>query len=361
MTPRLGALQDRLRHMGLDAILFNTSESTRSLNLTYLTGFTGSDASALITRTGLHLFTDGRYKTQARLEAPDFQIHVVKAKMEALARGLASAGAKRLGVEASRVSFDFVETLLRKASDVTVVPLKRSFLETFRIRKSLEEKELIAKAAAIASQACKEVIDSGIVGKREDEIAADLENRFRRLGAEGIAFETIVASGYRSALPHGTSTEKIVERGELVIVDFGCRWKGYHSDETVTCATGAPSSEQKKIFRAVHDAHQKTLESLTDGMEAKEADAIARRIIEKAGFGKYFLHSLGHGVGLEIHEPPVLSARSRSILTEGMVFTVEPGVYIEGVGGVRLESLVYLGRDGPEILSHMSKDLISAA
>jgi Xaa-Pro aminopeptidase len=361
MTPRLGALQGRLRQLGLGAILFNTSEITRSLNLTYLSGFTGSDASALITRTELHLFTDGRYKTQAKLEAPDFQIHVIRAKIDALARALASGRVTRLGVEGTRISFEFVQALLRKAPDVTIVPLKRSFLETFRIRKSPEEKELIRKAAAIASQACKEVIDGGLVGKREDAIAADLENRFRRLGAEGIAFETIVASGPRSAMPHGTSTEKIIERGELVILDFGCRWKGYHSDETVTCITGKPSSDQKKIFQAVYAAHNKTLESLTDGMEAKEADAISRRIIEKAGFGKYFLHSLGHGVGLEIHEPPVLSSRSSNVLTEGMVFTVEPGIYIEGIGGVRLESLVYLGSNGPEILSHMSKELISAA
>jgi len=286
---------------------------------------------------------------------------VVKSKLDALARALSETGVSRLGIESSRISFEFVETLLRKAPTLKIVPLKRPFLETFRIRKSPEEKELIEKAAAIASQACREVVDRGLVGKREAEVAAELEDRFRRLGADGIAFETIVASGERSALPHGAATEKVIEKGELVIVDFGCRRKGYHSDETITCVTGSPSADQKRLFRAVYEAHMRALESLKVGLPAKEADLIARQAIDRAGLGKYFLHSLGHGVGLEIHEPPVLSGRSRHVLTEGMVFTVEPGVYVEGVGGVRLESLVYLGRDGAEVLSQMPKELIAAS
>lgn len=361
MTIPALALHDRLDKMGVDALLFNTSENLLSFNLTHLTGFTGSEASILITRNERHLFTDGRYKTQARQQAPGFRIHVVRSKLDALARSLSALKVRKVGIEAPRVSYDFVTALLRKARGLEVVPLKREFLENLRIRKTAEEKEKILAAATIASQACREVLSSGLVDKREADIAASLEALFRSKGADGIAFETIVASGGRSALPHGAATDKVIGRGELIIVDFGCRLNGYNSDETVTCVSGAASSQQKRIFEAVYRAHMSAMEALRVGVRAREVDRIARQAIDKAGLGKYFLHGLGHGVGLEIHEPPYLSPRGRGFLTEGMVFTIEPGVYVEGVGGVRLESLVYLERSGPLILSGMPKELIPVA
>jgi Xaa-Pro aminopeptidase len=354
-------LHDLVLKRRVDALLFNTSETLQSINLTYLTGFTGSEAAILITQNERHLFTDGRYKTQAKQQAPGFAIHVVRSKLDALARALEALRVRRVGIESSRVSYEFVTTLLRKNSALQVVPLKREFLENLRIRKIPEEKDKILEAATIASQACREVLNSGLVGKREVEIAAGLESLFRAKGADGIAFETIVASGERSALPHGAATEKVIKKGELIIVDFGCRLKGYNSDETVTCVSGRATADQRKIFEAVYSAHMNALDSLRDGVGAREVDRIARQAIDRAGLGKYFLHGLGHGVGLEIHEPPYLSPKGRGILKEGMVFTVEPGVYIEGVGGVRLESLVYLERNGPLILSGMPKKLISVA
>lgn len=358
MTVPVVQLHDLVLKRGVDALLFNTSETLQSFNLAYLTGFTGSEAAILITRNERHLFTDGRYKTQAKQETAGFRIHVVRSKLDALARALAALGVRRLGIEAPRVSHEFVTTLLRKAPGVEAVPLKREFLENLRIRKTPEEKGKILEAATIASQACKEVLNSGLVGKTEVEIAARIEALFRARGADGIAFETIVASGERSALPHGAPSDKVIQRGELIIVDYGCRLKGYNSDETVTCVSGPASSEQKRMFDAVYNAHERALESLRDGVGAREVDRIARQAIDKAGFGKYFLHGLGHGVGLEIHEPPYLSPKGRGVLKEGMVFTIEPGVYVEGVGGVRLESLVYLGGKGPIILSGMPKKLI---
>jgi len=361
MTIAALRLHDLLSKKGVDALLFNTSETLQSFNVAHLTGFTGSEAAILISRNERHLFTDGRYKTQARQEAPGFRIHVVRSKLDALARALSTLGVRRVGIEASRVSYEFVTALSRKSPALEVVPLKREFLENLRIHKTPEEKDKILEAATMASQACRETLNSGLVGKREVEIAARLEALFRTKGADGIAFETIVASGERSALPHGTATDKIIERGELIIVDFGCRLKGYNSDETVTCISGAVSSDQKRIFDAVYSAHMRALESLRDGVGAREVDRMARQAIDKAGLGKYFLHGLGHGVGLEIHEPPYLSPRGRGILKEGMVFTIEPGVYIEGVGGVRLESLVYLERNGALMLSGMPKKLISVA
>lgn len=358
MTGKTLPLQDRLGKLHVDALLFNTSEVVPSINVRYLSGFTGSDGAVLVTESRRRLFTDGRYKTQARQEAAGFRIHVVRSRVDAVARSLRADGVRRLGIEAGRISYEFVATLARKVHELEVVPLNRKFLSGLRIRKSVEEKDAIGKAAKMASQACAEILEAGIKGKRESEVAAELETLFRRKGAEGIAFETIVASGPRSALPHGTATDKPISSGELVIIDYGCRSQGYHSDETVTCVTGAPSRDQKKVHEAVYEAHYRALDAVKVGVRTRSLDAAARQVIDKAGFGKYFLHGLGHGVGLEIHEPPTLSPRGQDVLEEGMVFTIEPGVYLEGIGGVRLESLIYLGRSGPELLSEMPKDLI---
>ncbi len=353
------SLQGSLKTLRIDALLLNTSEALRSVNLTYVTGFTGSDASVLLTPSERHLFTDGRYMTQAHQEAPDFQIHVVRNKQAAVTRALKAHGIRRLGIETPRASYDFVTGLIRMVPKLEVVPLKRTFLETLRIRKTESEKSNIREAAAIASQACREILNSGLVGKREMEVAAQLEFLFRLKGAEAVAFDTIVASGERGALPHGKASDKVIGSGELVVVDFGCRLKGYHSDETVTCVTGKPSSDQVKMFQAVYDAHMKAMEAARPGVGVRKMDSIARDVISLAGYGKFFIHGLGHGVGLEIHEPPYLSQRGTGVLKEGMVFTIEPGVYVEGLGGVRLESLVYLASDGPELLSEMPKTLIS--
>jgi len=359
MNDHVGSLQKRLSRMGLDALLLNRSEVVSSVNLTYLSGFIGSDAALLITHQAVHLFTDGRYKTQAREEATGCQVHVVRGKVDALKRCLISSAVRRLGIEAGRVSYEFIHSLLRRVPQLDVVPLKRAMLENLRIHKSAREIEKIRAAADAASQSCARLLDSGIRGKQESEVAADLEMLFRRNRADGVAFETIVASGERSALPHGRATQKVIEQGELVVIDFGCRLQGYNSDETVTCIVGTPSPTQRKIYQAVRDAHDAALVKARPGVGVRDVDRAARHVIEQAGFGKYFLHGLGHGVGLEVHEPPQLSPRGRGVLEEGMVFTIEPGVYLEGVGGVRLESLVYLDRSGPELLSRMPKDLIS--
>lgn len=358
MIDRVLPLHARLAKLGVNAVLFNTSEVTPSANLRYLTGFTGSDAAILITRTERRLFTDARYKTQAHEQARGFLVHVVRNKLSALTRTLRMLGVRRLGIEATRVSYELVTRLVSGAPGLEVIPLKRDFLEAFRVQKSPEETAIVKKAARIASQACRQVLSSGLIGRRESEVAADVESYFRSGGAESPSFQTIVASGARSALPHAAPTEKAIRPGELVVIDYGCRYQGYCSDETVTCCTAKPTHEQTKIHRAVHDAHMRALDAVREGISVRELDHVARSTIESAGYGKYFLHGLGHGVGLEIHEPPYLSSRGTGVLSEGMVFTIEPGVYIEGVGGVRLESLVYLGSAGPEVLCDMPKDLI---
>ncbi len=359
MSSLLPAIQSRLRNLRVDAVLFSTSEILPSINLRYLTGFTGSDASVLVTRSERHLFTDGRYQFQARQEASDILIHVVRHKFDALARSLNRGGVRRLAIESGRLSYEFVTTLSQKVPNVEMVPLSHRFLEGLRIRKGPEEKEKLGKAAEIASSSCRELLDSPLSGRVESTVAVELEGLFRGKGADGIAFDTIVASGERSALPHGKASDKVIEPGDLIVIDFGCRSRGYNSDETVTCVVGKPTSDQGKIHAAVYDAHMRAIDFLRLGVPVKEVDRVARRTIDDAGYGRYFMHGLGHGVGLEVHEPPYLSPLGRGKVEEGMVFTIEPGVYVEGLGGVRLESLVYMGRDGPEILSRMSKNLIS--
>jgi Xaa-Pro aminopeptidase len=352
------SVEGKLSRLGVDGILFNNSEGMPSINVRYLSGFSGSDGTVLITKSERSLFTDGRYKTQAGIEAPGFQVHIVKTKLDALARTLKEIRVKRLGIEASRLSFEFVARLQAKVPELAIVSLPAKFLESLRIRKTKAEREAIETAAGIASSACRTLLDKGLVGRKESDVAGDLEHLFRQGGAEGIAFETIVAAGERSALPHGKASDRVIRKGELVVLDFGCRWNGYHSDETVACITGKPTAEQKRLHTVVYDAHNAALEITRAGVRARAVDAAARSVIEHAGLGKFFLHGLGHGVGMEIHEPPRLSTRATGTLQEGMVFTIEPGVYVEGLGGVRLESLVYLGSQGPEILSTMTKELI---
>ncbi|MGB6066582.1 MAG: Xaa-Pro peptidase family protein [Desulfomonilaceae bacterium] len=358
MNPQLFSLHERLSSLGVDALLFNTSELLSSTNLQYLSGFTGSDATMLVTRTERHLFTDGRYKTQAGQEAQGFRVHVTRNKLASLIRMMTAVRLRKLGIESSRVSYEFVAHLTKRVPQLEIIPLQRGFIESLRIHKTAEERQKIREAAAIASSACRKVIDGGLVGKKETEVAGELEALFRTAGAEAIAFDTIVASGERSALPHGKASERTIGPNQPVVIDYGCRFQGYNSDETVTCLTGSPSSEHAKIHQAVYDAHNKALDAAKVGVRARALDTVARNSIEKAGYGKYFLHSLGHGVGMEVHEPPYLSPRGRGVLEEGMVFTIEPGIYIAGVGGVRLESLVFLERTGPELLSRMPKDLI---
>jgi Xaa-Pro aminopeptidase len=342
----------------VDALIFNTSEITPSTNLRYLSGFTGSDATIIITANERRLYTDGRYGSQARQQAFAFNICVKKNKIDSIASFIGKTKLKRIGVESQRVSYAFIEALKKRVPDVEFKSLSSEFLEGLRSIKHPFERDKIAKAAAIASRACKQILESGLEGRAERDVAMNLETAFKRAGAQEISFGTIVASGHRSALPHGMASDKTIERGDMVILDYGCRLDDYHSDETVTCFVGKPSARHKKIHQVVYDAHMRALDAARPGLGVIELDSVARQVIDEAGYGKYFIHGLGHGVGLDVHEPPSLSPRGRGKLKEGMVFTIEPGIYMEGFGGCRLESLVYLGSHGPEILSEMSKDLI---
>ena len=265
MNSSASRIHNHFRKLGVDALLFNTSETLLSFNVRYLTGFSGSEASILFTRTGRHLFTDGRYKTQAHQQAPGFQLHVVRNKVSALVRSIAALEIGKLGIEADRVSYDFVSLLIRRLPKLKVIPIDKRYLEHLRVRKTSDEKAKIKYAAHIASSACREIVSRGISGKTEIEVAAELEMEMRKNGAEAVAFESIVASAERSALPHGQPSDRVIGKGELVIIDYGCRVDGYHSDETVTCITGKPSAEQKNISKAVYEAHMRALDAVKIG------------------------------------------------------------------------------------------------
>lgn len=353
--------QNLMEELGLEAVLLNTSEITRSVNLRRLSGFSGSDAGLLITQREAHLFTDGRYKSQAGIECSGIRIHITRNKIKSISSLIKSRGIRVVSLEGTRISYEFISTLRQKTLGSDFVNLRRSLLDELRILKKPHEVETIRAAAELASEACMEIITRGLSRRAESEVAADLESLFRSKGASGVSFTTIVASGVRSALPHGSATSKIIDDGDLVIIDYGCRLSGYCSDETLTCIVNSdPDDKQQEIYQAVRDAHDKAIEAIRIGVTASSVDRVARESIAEAGFGAYFLHSLGHGVGLEVHEAPYLFPGSKDRLECGMVFTVEPGVYVEGAGGVRLESLIYLAETGPVILNTAPKTLIRA-
>jgi len=360
MKKALEAVRAYMKKKRLDAVLFHSLEYLSSQNLVYITGFTGSDAAVLITGREQHLFTDGRYAIQARQEAPGFTIHITRDTLGSIANLVSKHGLFRIGLETARVTHKLVNRLMVRKKELVLVEIDNRFIETFRIRKFPEEVEKIRHAAAIASGACEMVLRDGLLGKTELQVAWELESAFRRLGAEEPSFNTIVASGERSALPHARPTAKIIDRGDLVVIDYGAQSSGYCSDETVTCiVSGTPSTLQKRIHAVVYEAHNRAIGILKPGISIREVDRVARQCIDDAGFGRNFTHGLGHGVGLEVHEPPKISQLGTGIIEEGMVFTIEPGIYVEGMGGVRLESLIHMTGSGPEFLSLRSKDLIS--
>ena len=359
MTTGLELILNYVKQKNLDAVLINSSEHLISPNLKYVTGFTGTEGAALISASERHFVTDGRYKLQASQQVVGYKIHTTRDKVAAIARILRARRLSRIAIEPARITHELVVKLKHKVPTLTVHYMDQRFLNRFRIRKAPAEVQLLKNAAEIASNACRSVVTENLIGKSELEIAGKLELLFRALGADGPAFPTIVASGPRGALPHAVPTTKKIQPGDLLILDYGCSLGGYNSDETVTCIAGRqPTSLQKKMHATVREAQLRAVEALRVGVKAQAVDNIARKCIADAGFGKHFVHALGHGVGLEVHEPPWLTPRGRELLEEGMIMTIEPGIYIEGVGGVRLESLVLMKADGPIVLSQMTKDLI---
>ena len=336
--------QALLEPLELDALYI-----TRPENVRYLTGFPHpEDAQVLLTPEGAFLLTDPRYPEAERESQIPAKV-LRREEREALFQDLRG----RVGFEAEHLPYAALERL-RELSPVEWVPTK-GVIERLRLKKTPEEVARIRKAQALAEKALERALSLLKPGVEEREVALEIEFFLRKAGAEGAAFPPIVASGVRGALPHAGASEKRLEAGELVTLDLGAKVAGYHSDMTRTVALGKPPLEMRRVHQAVLSALEVALENLRPGRTGKEVDALAREELKRHGLDRYFLHSLGHGVGLAVHEGPSLSPYTEEVLEPGMVVTVEPGVYLPGVGGVRIEELVLLTEDGIELLSRFPR------
>ncbi|MBT0894980.1 Xaa-Pro peptidase family protein [Geobacter hydrogenophilus] len=336
----------------VDAILFFNLSNVR-----YLAGFTGSDGVLVVGRDSCWFLTDSRYTTQAAREVTGCPTVEYRVKLDGIAELCAGQGFRRVGFEAEHTTVALLSALTAKVPGVEFVPLGEE-LAPLRIVKDADELDLLAETARIASEALLASLDGLKPGVVEREYALDLEFAMRRAGADDKSFDFIVASGERGALPHGRASTKVIGAGELVTIDFGAIYGGYHSDETVTVCVGEPDARQREIYGIVKGAHDRALAAVRPGVSFKELDAIARGFIEERGYGAFFGHGLGHGVGLDVHEKPVVSPRGEGVAEEGMVFTIEPGIYIPQWGGVRIEDTVAVTGNGYRLLTRVPKELI---
>ncbi len=346
--------REKFETLGIDGLLI-----TDELNRRYMTGFTGTAGVALITKDEAIFLTDFRYDEQAREQVLDYEVNIHKSSKGLMENILATTkrlSVKNLGFEASDVSYDFYSKL-KEESELNLVPTTK-FIETFRLIKTEEEIENIRQAAKFSDAAFTHIQGFIRPGVTELEVSNELEDFMKKQGADGGSFKFIVASGHRGALPHGVASEKVIKKGDMVKLDFGALYKGYCSDMTRTLSVGEPNPKLKEIYDIVNGALQLTLNNIKAGMNAKEIDSIARDYITEKGYGEYFGHGLGHGIGLNIHEDPFFSQDGTDELLPGMVVTIEPGIYIPELGGVRIEDDILIKEDGIEILTHSTKDLI---
>lgn len=350
---RLEKLRARMRKDNIDAALV-----TERVNYMYMSGFTGTSAILFIDENRAALLTDFRYVEQAASQAPDYEIVQYRGgQFDELNRLIETDGIKTLSFEDSRLTYAQYSEYREKLKVSGFVPLGRTF-EELRIIKDETEVDVIRQAVKIADNVFSHILEYIKPGVTEIELAAEMEHEMRREGAIGPSFDTIIASGLRASMPHGVASEKKIEAGDVITLDFGALYKGYCSDMTRTVFLGKPDPEIARIYNIVLGANQLGLDTVKCGMQGKDVDAVVRKFISDAGFGDNFGHGLGHGVGLEIHEDPTLSLRGDLVLKAGMIATIEPGIYVTGLGGVRIEDMVVIGEDNISILTASSKEMI---
>jgi Xaa-Pro aminopeptidase len=349
---KLSKLRQALTENKIDALLV-----TSGYNRRYLTDFTGTAGVAIVSKDQAVFITDFRYTEQAAKQISGFEIvQHTKTLIEEVAVQLDKMGVKNVGFEKDDMSYAMYESY-KKAVNTELVPVS-GLVEKIRLIKTPQEIKIIKAAADIADAAFEHIISFISPGKTELEVSNELEFFMRKQGATSSSFDIIVASGLRSALPHGVASDKVIEKGDFVTLDFGALYNGYISDITRTVAVGEPSEQLKEIYQVVLDSQLLALDKVKPGMTGIEADAVARDYIKSKGYGEAFGHSLGHGIGLEVHEGPGLSFRSETVLEEGMVVTIEPGIYVPGVGGVRIEDDIVITAAGNEKLTHSTKELL---
>jgi len=350
---RRARLIDRLSDPGVDALLVTSLPNVR-----YLTGFTGSNGQAMIGARGGTFFTDGRYAEQSRREVPDLdRVTYSEGIAGRVHEACTAAGIERLGFESSNVTHASWRSLVEACAGVELVPVD-SVVERLRWAKDLEELDAIDRAQDAADRAFESVLDRLVVGMTERQVARALEDGMRHAGADGLSFESIVAFGENAAEPHHEPNHRALEEGDVVKLDFGALWQRYHSDMTRTISFGALSAELRKLHDVVREAQQAGIDAVRAGAVAGDVDRAARTVIDDAGYGRNFGHGLGHGIGLEIHEGPRFHPASDHVLPTGAVVTIEPGIYVPGVGGVRIEDMVEVTDDGCRVIPTSTRELI---
>src|SRR5438270_3299829 len=331
-------------------------------NIRYLCGFTGSAGLLLVQESGSVFITDVRYDTQAHAEVKGAKVVIArKALLEALGEVLAQRKAARrktaIAIESEHLSVAEKKRLIKFRPASITLKDASAIVETARMLKDDEELQLIRAAVALGARLFDGAVEVMGPGTTEVEVAAEMELAARRSGAEEMSFPTIIASGARSALPHGRASQQSIPLGAFVVCDFGVILSGYCSDQTRTVWVGSVPDEARRAYDAVLDAQQAAIDAVRPGITTGEVDGAARKVLKKLGLGRYFTHSTGHGVGLEIHEAPRIAAGQDEVLKPGMVITIEPGVYFPGKWGVRIEDMVAVTADGREVLTPTSKDL----
>jgi len=358
MSDRLAKLQEKLQEFEVDGILITNPE-----NRYYISGFTGSAGYLFITPDAAYLNTDFRYIEQATNQAPSFEIIKIDSELKWFVDLLVKHRINILGFESEDLSFAgysrFSDILEKNKLNkiVTLKPLNAS-IEKIRAVKYIDEIDILKEAIRISDEAMNTIAPTIHAGISEREVALLLENKMRELGAEGPSFDTIVGSGPNAALPHHRAGDRIIQKGESIVIDMGAKYQGYCSDLTRTFCVGKPDETFRKVYDTVFIAQQTAISLVQEEMTGTDCDEIARKVIEEAGFGDKFGHSLGHGVGLDVHEYPRVSPNSPDILINNMVFTIEPGIYIPGWGGVRIEDIVTLQNNNAEVLSAATRNEI---
>lgn len=350
LAVRLDRLREAMQSEGLEAIYTDDLSEVR-----WISGFTGSHGAVLVTHTQAHIATDGRYDQQVRSESPTMAV-VIGRHLPALLGAIAAREGVAVHVSPHRTTVSVLRALESESATVTPegTPIGR-----LRQIKDAGEMAALREACRLTDAALLDIAYGPVTGVTERELAVRLERRMVDLGAEAPAFATIVAAGPHSAIPHHQPTHRVIATGDLLKIDFGARVDGYHADMTRTFIIGSPEGWQQEIHEVVHRAQQAGVAAARAGVPAVDVDRAARSIIEQAGYAEYFTHGLGHGVGLDIHEEPYLGATATATLSAGSAITVEPGIYLPGRGGVRIEDTLVVGEHGAQSLTVAPRDLVS--
>ncbi len=361
MTDRIMRLRKKIFESALDGIILTDLPSIR-----YFTGFTGSSAILFISQEQLVVTTDGRYETQIKFELTDseltnseYQLAIgsFSDQIKAISKAVPSGG--QIGLDPNSTTWGFVNIIEESLAQKARLLAKDNLGSHLRRIKDVGEIRRLEKAAQIADEALSRVLSQLKRGVSERDFAHNLEEEMYLLGSSEPSFETIVASGENSAMPHAHPTRRIFEAGDMVVIDFGATFEGYHSDMTRTFVIGEPTQEQARVYLATKEAQALAISIVREGVLAKEPDQKARDYLNSLGLGKYFPHSVGHGVGLEIHESPILHGSNSSQLGVGEVITIEPGVYIEGSFGVRIEDMVVVEEEGCRLITSFDSNWVT--